>query len=89
MIKGIAKEQSDDCSEDEFLQIYRENVTDPHDFITIDFNPKVHRFRKGFDHYIPFDGDPGMKPKVVTQPEPEKKKKPEISADNLKGAKPV
>lgn len=28
-------------------------------FLTIDFNPKTHRFRKAFDTYIPSEYDPG------------------------------
>lgn len=60
VIDGIAEEIADDVPYEDFLNVYHQAI-DGHDhsFLTIDFNPKKHRFRRCFDEYIPDASDPG------------------------------
>lgn len=81
VIEGIAKEQSDDCAKEDFIELYHQALQDEdHGFICIDFHPKQHRFRKGFDQYIPFPGDPalkGTKKRCLPQPHPPNSQPPQ------------
>ena len=61
VVDGIAEEIADDVPYEQFLNVYHQAIDgQDHSFLTIDFNPKKHRFRRCFDTYIPDASDPGQ-----------------------------
>ena len=75
VIDGIAEEIADDVPYEQFLNVYHEAIDgQDHGFLTIDFNPKKHRFRRCFDHYIPDESDPGQPGHLRVQLQPKASK---------------
>lgn len=71
VIDGIAEEIADDVPYEDFLNVYHQAIDgEDHGFLTIDFNPKKHRFRRCFDTYIPDASDPGQPGHLRVQLQP-------------------
>jgi hypothetical protein len=71
VIDGIAEEIADDVPYEDFLNVYHQAIDgQDHGFLTIDFNPKKHRFRRCFDTYIPDASDPGQPGHLRVQLQP-------------------
>lgn len=61
VLDSIAEEVADDVPYEAFMDVYHQAIEgEEHGFLCIDFNPKKHRFRKGFHEYIPDASDPGQ-----------------------------
>lgn len=55
----IASDHASDLTTDEFQELYKEAISEPHQFLYLDKNnqEKSKRYRKGFDGYADFDDE--------------------------------
>jgi hypothetical protein len=95
VIDGIAEEIADDVPYEDFLNVYHQAIDgQDHGFLTIDFNPKKHRFRRCFDTYIPDASDPGQPGHLRVQLQPKGAKSssqqpaPAVNTKSAAGSKP-
>ncbi len=58
VLKTIMEDISDQITDEEFMQVYDQACQEKHDFLFIDWEPKLHRFRKNFDTFLPVASDP-------------------------------